>query len=449
MTNRIPARPNFADKFRCIGSACEDTCCKDWTIPIDRATCEKYAALPPSPLRTLIESSIAISPAAAGQSSAAQFATIRLNDTQHCPMLSGEGLCRIHAECGPEFLAYTCATYPRIVHSLGAIEDKALTLSCPEAARAVLFDRDLMKASGSDTADPEPPIPLGPCSLSHFESAPSMDLRAWFWPIRKSVFAMVLNRAYPLWQRMFLLTIFCRRLDGIAAGEINRSVPDFLHDFDETVASGALRDAMETLPLDAPSQLDVVLRLAGMLLTRSLRGPRFTECVHAFTTGIGNGPGATLESLSDQYSLAHDRYFAPFFDRNPHILENYLINTIIRCVFPFGREGMQPGAKQNLTRECATLVAQFALMKGLLIGVAGFHKQNFAPEHVIHTVQAASRHFEHHPEFLKMTHALLVESRMDGARGLSILLRNTAPVAPHPIAPSVPVAQASNIAHGA
>jgi len=53
-------------------------------------------------------------------------------------------------------------------------------------------------------------------------------------------------------------------------------------------------------------------------------------------------------------------------------------------------------------------------MKGLLIGVAGFHREHFSASHVVHTVQAASKHFEHHPEFLTMAHALLVEKRMDG-----------------------------------
>jgi hypothetical protein len=57
--------------------------------------------------------------------------------------------------------------------------------------------------------------------------------------------------------------------------------------------------------------------------------------------------------------------------------------------------------------------------------VAGAHRQNFSGEHVVHTVQAASKHFEHHPEFLDRIHALLVESRMDGVYGLAILMRES------------------------
>src|SRR5208282_5161242 len=50
--------------------------------------------------------------------------------------------------------------------------------------------------------------------------------------------------------------------------------------------------------------------------------------------------------------------------------------------------------------------------------------KSFSTAHIVHTVQAATKHFEHHPEFLSMAHTLLVESRMDGINGLAILLRN-------------------------
>ena len=71
--------------------------------------------------------------------------------------------------------------------------------------------------------------------------------------------------------------------------------------------------------------------------------------------------------MTAHYALAHDRYYASFFERHPHILENFLINAIIRRRFPFGPEGIVEGAPASMTREFAMLTAQFALMKGLLI----------------------------------------------------------------------------------
>jgi lysine-N-methylase len=349
------------------------------------------------------------------------FAKIKMDASNQCPMLSEDRLCRIQSEHGHGMLSHTCATYPRVVHTFAGAEEKALTLSCPEAARVVLLSRN----------------PLAFIHPPEIESCSGADpLPPHFWAIRDSVLKLVRNRAYPIWQRVFLLGLFSRRLDSIASGELKRSVPDFLSSFSSTVATGSLRPALETLPVDRPSQLDVVLRLAGLLLHRSNIRPRFVECVQAFTAGIGNGPGATIESLTEQYSLAHDRYYEPFLRRHPPIMENYLVNTIVRCQFPFGKDGMKAGAQPSMAREFTLLTVQFALTKGLLIGVAGFHREAFSPAHVVHTVQSAAKHFEHHPEFLNLAHALLVESEMNSDRGISILLRNARPAAlPEPIQP--------------
>lgn len=420
MPQASPSRANYADSFRCIGSECEDTCCQGWSIPVDQATFEKYRGLPPSPLRVLMDECVVQTPQSATLESDPQeaqknvFAKIKMDTSNQCPMLSDDRLCRIQTEHGEALLSHTCATYPRVVHSFDGFEEKALTLSCPEAARVVLLSRN----------------PLAFTSAQSIESSNGSDpLPPHFSAIRESVLKLVRNRAYPIWQRVFLLGLFCRRLDSIASGELKRSVPDFLAGFSATVATGSLRPAFETLPIDHSAQLDVVLRLAGLLLHRSNIRPRFVECVQAFTTGIGNGPGATLESLTEQYSLAHDRFYEPFLRRNPHILENYLINLIVRWQFPFGKEGMKAGAQPSMVREFTLLTVQFALMKGLLIGVAGFHREAFSPAHVVHTVQAAAKHFEHHPEFLNLALALLVESEMNSDRGVSILLRSARPMA--------------------
>jgi len=55
-------RPEYAEQFRCIGPACEDSCCVGWRVDIDQATYEKYQTVSPEPLRVLIDASIVRSP---------------------------------------------------------------------------------------------------------------------------------------------------------------------------------------------------------------------------------------------------------------------------------------------------------------------------------------------------------------------------------------------------
>ena len=416
-----------------------------------------------------------------------------MNAANKCPLLSVDSLCQIQSECGEDLLPNACKTYPRIIDFVANVEEKSLSLSCPEAARQVLLDPNLFNAdlSGAGQSSPystpgkpfqqnatdtdlrgksvtpgmsQPGGSVKPGSLTEQQLAPGETARKvkapagvagidlllfYFWPIRETVLSLVRNRRYPIWQRLFMLGVFCRRMDAISRGELNRTIPDFLDDFAASVSAGGLTAVMDTLPVDREAQLDVVLQLAGMLLQRSNVTPRFEEMVNAFTSGIGNGPSATLESLTAQYTIAHDRYYAPYMAKNPHIMENYLVNTMIRCIFPFGKEAAKPDSTSTMTYQFATLIAQFALMKGLMIGVAGHYREALSTDHVVRTFQPASKHFEHHPEFLKQAYAMLVETKMDGARGLAILTRNTTQGGtPGEVRPKVPAVQMPAVQSG-
>lgn len=404
--------PTYTEDFRCIGAACEDTCCHGWGVTIDKSAYEKYQTLTPGPLRSLIDVSILLAPKDQANTSGQNiFARIQMNESNTCPILTSEGLCQIHAQLGPSFLSTMCATYPRILRSIGGVEQNALALSCPEAARNVLLNPTIWKQVEMDAPS---------ASREHPDNLPVSSALA----IRAAVLDIATNQAHPLWQRLLYLGILCQKLDALTSGWPEGEVLECLNDFNHTATTGKLRPAMEALPIDASAQMDALLRLAGVMLNKSNVSARFVECIHAFTTGIGNGPAATLETLTAGYQAANDRFFEPFVARHPHILENYLINTVLRCEFPFGRACRIPGTALSATREFTSLVAQFSLMKGLLVGVAGFHQENFSTEHVVHTVQAASKHFDHHPEFPKLAYELLVELRLAGLNGAAVLLRS-------------------------
>ncbi|HVU47454.1 MAG TPA: flagellin lysine-N-methylase [Terracidiphilus sp.] len=420
MNSTDSVSPQYAHRFQCIGSACEDTCCQGWQVPIDEATYQRYQNLPEGPLRTSIVENLQRKPVEEAAKNPAVFAIIHMTAENRCPMLTADRLCNIQSQYGHEFLSYTCATYPRIHHTSSGSAITALTLSCPEAARLVLLTPDLLAGNASPARIGEPtqqPPHISPALLACADA------------IRASVLSIATNRLYPLWQRLFLLSIFAKRLDGIVTGESDRTPADFLADFNATAMNGSLRIAMDALPADDLAQMDTVLRLAGLMLHRSNIGPRFQECINAFTNGIGNAPDATVASLAAHSRSAQARYFAPFFQRHPHILENYLVNTVLRLNFPFGSAKNPDEKDRTISQRFSVLAAQFALIRGLLIGIAGHHRERFSAEHIVHTVQSASKHFEHHPEFAREILALLAERNLDNSTGLTTLLREPAPAA--------------------
>ncbi len=407
-------RPGYAERFTCIGAACEDTCCAGWLVSVDQASYRKYRSLPAGPLRSLMDTAIQPLSSRGGKSNASNFASVRMKPSGACPLLSGERLCRIQVELGEDYLCRTCAVFPRITHTIDGFEETKLSLSCPEAARLVLVEPDLL-----------PPVSAPGYQVTWDETATDpVVLRGYFWQIREFVLGLIQNRKYSLWQRMFLLGTFSRRLEALVQGEVTRGFPDLLDDFSRAVASGGLSRLMETIPADNQLQLEIVLRLVARRVNGVWLSPRLRGVLNKFVEGVGHSPEASMDSQAARYAAAYAEFYAPFFRRHPHILENYLINAVLRDLFPFQRNLSAPQADVQPARAFGLLAIQFALIKGLLIGVAGARKHEFCAADVVEIVQTACKHFEHRAKFLPEALAALKARNLDNAQGLTMLLRN-------------------------
>lgn len=435
-------RPDFEKRFRCIGSSCEDTCCRGWKVDIDPDTYLKYITLPAGPLRARIHQHIltadqilpsgrrvdglappssqrhlnpdstCCAPAVVDHLPVPVSANIRLTADARCPFLDQSQLCQIQLELGESFLSHTCSTFPRSYFTIDNFKEKTLSLSCPEAARLVLLAPRL-------TMD-EPAYQI------EWDDSPDarFPLQYFFWPIREFSLSLIRNRAYPLWQRMFLLALFANRLDALARGQLNRGFARLLDDFVRAIQMGSLRNEMEQIPPSPMLQLEMVLRLINLGIRPSFRSDRFNECLRAFAHGIGHLPGVPIESKVANYTRAFVDVYEPFFACHPEILENYLAHEIAHVLFPFGQSLLNPTMEPRPAKAFALLAIQFAILKGLLIGSAAFHRENFSTAHVIQIAQTAYKHFEHDHDFLVEAQAALTARGLDNIPGLAALIRN-------------------------
>ena len=118
--------PKYYKAFRCIASACPDSCCKEWTVDVDPEAATMYRHLPGylgDRLRSVLQDT--------------EGGTIMEIENGRCPMWRQDGLCRIQAELGHDALCKTCREFPRLQHDYGDFVELGLELSCPEAARLI------------------------------------------------------------------------------------------------------------------------------------------------------------------------------------------------------------------------------------------------------------------------------------------------------------------------
>ncbi|MBB6145789.1 lysine-N-methylase [Silvibacterium bohemicum] len=414
-----PIRPSYGKTFRCIGTACEDTCCHGWTIPMDKATYEKYQLFPEEDLRAHAKQHISRN---SGDVSDTLYARIDLNEAKNCPFLTTDRLCGVQQKHGPEYLSTTCSIYPRVLNNVNDEIEVSLYLSCPEAARQVLLDPQSMQMGDGD-------------SSSYFRMDQFSKLAGngdglihkpyeYFAEIRSCIVALLQDQGRPLWQRVFLLGMLCKRLDGLATTADDATVPQILNDYRNILATGALRDQLEGMQAQPAVQLDVVLRLADLRIREGASGQRFYECFREFAQGAGYTPNATPNEYAGHYVEAEAKYLRPFFEKHPFIMENYLLNYVFRTLFPFGREASAHFTPQSIFGEYILMAAQYAVINGLLIGMAGHYREAFGTDHLIKLVQSFSKAVEHNPSYLKEVGDFIRGRSLDNIQGLAILLKN-------------------------
>lgn len=404
-------RPTYAASFRCISSACEDTCCQGWSVPIDRATYEKYRSI--DTLKSHLGSLIVLNTA---NPTPADHARIPLTATSTCPFLDPQHLCGIQKQLGPEALSVTCATYPRAISTVAAEREEALNLSCPEAARLTLLDPKLIS-------------PIGPSSYARLSSAEAQPA------IREFALSLVADRRYPLWQRMYLLGILARRLETLSGA---RTVADWAEANPTTVAHmladsariatlQRLRPMMDDMQPQPAQQLQLVMQLLRIRLSQPPLPARFLECVQDFESGLRCNTANCEQDILTAYSDASRLYFKPFVEEHPHVLENYVINHIFKNHYPFtnprDRHSDLQQEQPDAEVEHLVLSVHLAVIQTLLVGIAGYYREAFDSTHVIKLVQSFARTFEHSRESQSQLKAFLLTHQLNRLGGIAVLLQ--------------------------
>ena len=133
--------PNYYKEFSCIAGSCPDTCCAGWQIVIDNKTLKKYQHFK-GPFHNRLHNDIDWKE------------HIFRQYNRRCAFLNEENLCDIYTEAGPKMLCDTCRNYPRHIEEFEGLREITLSLSCPEAARILLSQKEKVhsRMNTSDTS---------------------------------------------------------------------------------------------------------------------------------------------------------------------------------------------------------------------------------------------------------------------------------------------------------
>lgn len=142
---------NYLPDFRCLGSDCEDTCCKDWDIWFDQEHFQKLKDTVENStgnLHSKVSRHIIVNDK---ESATMQnYASLVLKKDGSCPFLLKNGWCDIHQQFGQDPLSNICAYFPRVLSRIGNTVELSGALSCPEMVRKCLFGTDSIELEEFD-----------------------------------------------------------------------------------------------------------------------------------------------------------------------------------------------------------------------------------------------------------------------------------------------------------
>ena len=396
-------RPRYADAFRCIGSSCEDSCCEGWSVFVDKATYKQYRADPS--LRRMTAGHVE---RIKEDGDNFKYARIQLAGSR-CPFLTTDRLCAIQKQHGPEALSKTCSRYPRAWTRFDGHIEKALLLSCPEAARLVLLSPGLLAAEET---------------LERSQNEGGVERPSLAHHLRCLTLGVLQDRSYPLWQRLLVLGMVCRRIGDLEPAQRAANAPELIGRYAEMMLRGDLRSHLDGIPARREPQLDLVLKLIRLRFQVEQPRDDFAAIVADLLVSINHSPGEPLDGAAQRYAAACRHYDESFARHYPALLENYLVNYVFCSRFPFADKAGHRDGSMDAIIAFLLMAFHYCLLHSLLVGSAARHREKFTAARAVHVVQAFARAVEHNLRFEEEMRTLAASPGLRQTETLAALLRN-------------------------
>ncbi|MCV2355005.1 flagellin lysine-N-methylase [Paucibacter sp. B2R-40] len=386
----VAQAPRYLKQFQCVGSACVENCCTGWQVSIDKATYQKYQTIKIEPLASLLRQHVQKNSSSVSVSGS--YASIALKTEQACPFLDEARLCQIHSGLGAQALSNTCSEYPRIYTLEGVQAGVAASLSCPEAARLALASADAVELDSFT-------LPFANLSLVPFNrrvgpvAAAEPDLvRRHARLLREALIMVIKHPDLTAAQALVVCGLLLRQVAKVAA-DVQAQGGDAL------AADQGMSDAFEQY-LNPNFLEHAAAHVEGLNIPKELQASLLMGATQKFLADNGGRPSfraliAEVQAgLQAQSSQGAER-LREFGAAHPHVLKNYLVNSMVVSLFP--RNG-----SPELEADFMALAVRFALIKFYLQALAARADQPFGIDECVRVTYVVVRNIEHNRRFMPM-----------------------------------------------
>lgn len=402
--------PSYMKEFKCIGTACEDSCCLGWAVEIDKETYTKYKNNQHDELKSLFRSNVKTKDDSRNKVS---YGIIKM-EKGRCPFLNEQKLCDIHSKLGEEHLSNTCAIYPRSINKVDGKLEKSATMSCPEVTRVALLNPE-----GMMFEQVEEEIKARTYLNNTFDSSSQLfsdKPQQYFWDIRLFGLSVLQNRSFSLDERLIIIGMAYENIIKIDNEKQYNIIPNILQQIDETIETKAFKEQLKEVPDNCKIQMLIAKELTYKKMQEGTNNIRYIECLDETLHGLIQSEDDGLENMTNRYQESYKNYLQPYLKEKEYILENYLVNEFFRMLMPFG-------SFSSIWDSYIFLCVIYSMLKLHLIGMARYH-QGLTDELTLKLIQSFSKVVIHNNKYIQNIIKLIKENKYDSLAYMTMLVKN-------------------------
>lgn len=396
---------DYYKDFECIGNKCEDNCCKDWKITIDKKTYNKYKKLPVSDFSKKLNSCINRDRKSKNDRHYAKFNLV----DKKCQMISKDGLCEVYLNLGPENMCYTCRTYPRVYNLVDNTIEKCLTVSCIEVARNILLRKNPIEFN-LDVVDIKEEIDV--VKTVNTNKGKRINEKC-FNEIREFSIGLIQDRRFTIENRLAILGLFINKVNNECNNK--EEVEALIENYKLSIENGVYENLLEKLIKEDKfdAQLEFIMNIYSEMINKNITNKRyrtnFINIVNSLQLANEN-----LERIKECYEEALNEHYRKFMKNYEHIYENYLVYYMFKILFPNNEE--------SIMDSYIMLIIQFSILKMNLIGVCGHYKEEMDEEKVLNLMQSYALVTEHDNFIVNRINKYLKENNLNTLAHMFIIM---------------------------
>ncbi len=400
-------KPIYFNKFKCIGSECEDNCCDEsWGIEIDKKTFKKYMKIRDKNLAKKFRDSIIKNKES---KSKWDYGYFRLKKGK-CDFLNDDNLCGVYGALGEDYMCYVCRKFPRAYNLVNKNVEKSLTTACIEVARLILLNKEIMEfeldIEDINVEDTIIKISLDSDNSDSFIVKNIENLRSFSIDI-------IQNRKFSIEERLIILGLFIKKI------EENREVEDIvqktINEFNYNIDILAYDNLSEKINLESSinTQFIYLHFLSSNVIGRKFINDKtyyeFLECMVESLEIEKNNKEKSQQLFVDAYKNEYKN----FISDKEYIYENFLVNYMFSKVFPLS---------QSLTSSYIDLVSNFCMIKLNAIGLCAYYKEDMNIDKLVRLIQLYSKVNIHDRQFIEFVMKFFEENNINTVNHMILMI---------------------------